>query len=123
MLPGLAHLSLSSSTPSASTFAPSPLSSELALSNSAESFEAPKNHFSEALYDQAEAEEERAELVASRAKAARAAGRKPSADAFDSFPGSRAGSPIPDNHGLGWPGARAPFPEDGLGLTAPPFAR
>ncbi|KAI5480767.1 GTP cyclohydrolase I [Pseudohyphozyma bogoriensis] len=50
----------------------------------------------------AEEEEEKAELEAYREKALRLAGR--SDGTFEPFVGSRVGSPIPDPHGLGWPG-------------------
>jgi hypothetical protein len=52
------------------------------------------------------AEEERAELEAYREQALL---HKPSIartdGVFEPFVGSRVGSPIPDNNGLGWPGA------------------
>ncbi|GAA5996570.1 GTP cyclohydrolase I [Rhodotorula paludigena] len=92
---------------------PSPLAAEVAFSPPSSSSFAPSSHTSlqhertHAAAQRTEAEEDADELRSFRELALqrqRAMGGGSQSSSFEPFVGSRVGSPIPDKHGLGWPG-------------------
>lgn len=110
---------------------PSPLAAEVAFSPPSSSSLAPSSHTSmqhertHAAAQRTEAEEDADELRNFRELALqrqRAMGGGSQSSSFEPFVGSRVGSPIPDKHGLGWPGACCePWPRGSDGFAELPL--